>query len=77
MSDTRNELVIAALRRVYALTDYSDNLEKQFEFQRQIILADESFTMDEKYLGEIYTADWISEYYNKWNNKEQQLKNLK
>ena len=42
--------VSAAVNRAFALTDVSihNNLEKQCEFRKQIILADKSLTYDEK-----------------------------
>ena len=50
MAAIRKELVYAAINRAYALIDYNiqDNVDKQDEFQKQIILADESLTNDEK-----------------------------
>ena len=50
MSTIRDELVYAANQRAYALLDYNihDNLDKQYEFFRQTILADKSPTRDEK-----------------------------
>ena len=49
MSTIRREVVEAALNRADALIDYNihNNLEKQYEFQKQTILADESLTKDE------------------------------
>ena len=45
-----SELVHAAINRAYALIDYNiqNNQDKQHEFQKQTILADESLTKDEK-----------------------------
>ena len=50
MSNIRSDLVYAALNRAHALTDQSiyNNSEKQHEFRKQTILADESLTDDEK-----------------------------
>src|SRR2546421_488658 len=50
MAAIREELVWAAIQRTYALIDYNiqNTLDKQDEFQQQIILADESLTKDEK-----------------------------
>ena len=50
MASIRDELVMTAIHRAYGLMDTSiyDNLEKQHEFKKQIILADESLTEDEK-----------------------------
>ena len=50
MSAIREELVYAAINRSYALVDYKihDNFHKRHEFRQKTILADESFTKDEK-----------------------------
>ncbi|RIA84297.1 hypothetical protein C1645_832485 [Glomus cerebriforme] len=50
MTSIRSELVIAALNRAFVLIDYNIHniLEKRYEFRKQIILADESLTDDEK-----------------------------
>ena len=52
MANIRSELVYryAALNRAFALTDKSiyNNSEKQHDFRKQTILADESLTDDEK-----------------------------
>ena len=42
--------MIRIISRAYALTDYNryDNTTKRHEFRKQIILADESLTKDEK-----------------------------
>ncbi|RGB24703.1 kinase-like domain-containing protein [Rhizophagus diaphanus] len=51
MSVIREDLIInIAINKSYALTDYNihNNIHKQFEFQKQTILADESLTKDEK-----------------------------
>ena len=50
MAAIREEVVFAACHRAYALIDYDiqNNLNKQHEFIKQTILADESLTKDEK-----------------------------
>ena len=50
MSTIRRELVNAALHRSFRLIDdrIHNNIHKQFEFQQQTILADNSLTKDEK-----------------------------
>src|SRR6266496_3971539 len=50
MDDIRVELIISALIKANALIDPNiyDNLEKQYEFRNQTILADKSLTKDEK-----------------------------
>ena len=50
MVDIRKGVVYSAYNRVYQLTDTTiyDTIEKQDEFQKQTILADESLTNDEK-----------------------------
>src|SRR5438034_5180661 len=51
MTDIQEDDVVwAALHRVYALMDTSiyNTLDKQHEFKKQTILADESLTKDEK-----------------------------
>jgi hypothetical protein len=50
MSVIRENLIDATIHRAYALTDYNihNNIHKQLEFQKQVILADESLTKDEK-----------------------------
>jgi len=50
MAAIRNEFVKAAVNRAYALIDYNiqNNVDKRHEFKKQIILADESLTNDEK-----------------------------
>ncbi|GES80178.1 kinase-like domain-containing protein [Rhizophagus clarus] len=50
MSSIRRELVYAAINRVYYLIDFNiyDDLHKQFEFQKQLILDDDSLTKDER-----------------------------
>jgi hypothetical protein len=50
MTAIRYKLVWTVLNRAFALTDYNiqTNIEKQHEFRKQIILADESLTNDEK-----------------------------
>ena len=51
MTDIREDVVWAALHRVYALSDPSiyNSLDKRHEFRKQTILADESLTEDEKH----------------------------
>ena len=50
MTTIRKELVNAAINRSHALIDYSiqNSVDKQHEFQKQTVLADESLTNDEK-----------------------------
>jgi hypothetical protein len=50
MSDIRKDVVVAAINRAYALTDYNihNDIHKQDEFQKQTILADESLTENVK-----------------------------
>ena len=50
MTTIRRELVLAALNRAFAITDYDiqNSNEKQHEFRKQTIIADESLTEDEK-----------------------------
>src|SRR5436305_309323 len=50
MATIRKDFIYAALNRACALTDESiyNNLEKEFIFKKQTILADESLTKDEK-----------------------------
>ena len=50
MSDIRKEKVYAAIQRTHALIDYGihDDIHKQYEFQKQTVLADKSLTNDEK-----------------------------
>ncbi|RIA82182.1 hypothetical protein C1645_788854, partial [Glomus cerebriforme] len=49
MSNIRDEIVNAAVQRTYSLIDYHNiDLDKQYEFMQQTILADESLTNDEK-----------------------------
>src|ERR1044072_1051128 len=50
MTDIREELVHATINRAYSLTNIRihNTLEKQHEFRKQTILADESLTEDEK-----------------------------
>src|SRR5437764_3567719 len=50
MAAIRKEVVRAANNRAYALLDYNiqNNIDKQHEFKKQTILADESLTQDEK-----------------------------
>jgi hypothetical protein len=49
MTSIRDELVHAAIDRAYALTDYNiqDTLDKEFEFRKQTILADNSLIKGE------------------------------
>src|ERR1043166_1724802 len=50
MSTIREELIHAANNRALNLTDTSihNNIHKQYEFQKQTVLADKSLTSDEK-----------------------------
>jgi hypothetical protein len=50
MSNIRNELVYAEINRAYFLTDFNiyNDMFKQFKFQKQTVLADNSLTDDEK-----------------------------
>ncbi|PKY51415.1 kinase-like protein [Rhizophagus irregularis] len=50
MSDIRKELVFAAIDRANVSIDYNiyNDIHKRYEFQKQTILADKSFTNDEK-----------------------------
>jgi hypothetical protein len=48
MSTIRNDLISAAINRVYVLNKYYVNLDEQYEFMQQIILKDKSLTKDEK-----------------------------
>ena len=50
MAAIRRKLVWAACNRAFALTDSNihNDLEKQHEFRKQTVLADESLTKDEK-----------------------------
>ncbi|RIA91077.1 kinase-like domain-containing protein [Glomus cerebriforme] len=48
MADIRIEFVTAAINRVVALSDYDNDFDKVYEFQKQTILDDESLTIDEK-----------------------------
>jgi hypothetical protein len=50
MSVLRQELINAAIDKAYALTDGNiyDNIDKQYEFRKKMILDDESLTKDEK-----------------------------
>ncbi|POG79165.1 kinase-like domain-containing protein [Rhizophagus irregularis DAOM 181602=DAOM 197198] len=66
MSVIRKNLIDAAIDRAYALIDYNihNNIHKKNEFQKQVILADESLTKDEKSeaireLNKIYDQDKI------------------
>jgi hypothetical protein len=51
MSDIREDVVDAAISRAYALMDFDihDDIHKQDEFKKQVILADESLTENEKF----------------------------
>ncbi|GBC12447.2 kinase-like domain-containing protein [Rhizophagus irregularis DAOM 181602=DAOM 197198] len=68
MSIIRKELAHAAISRSLALIDYNvhKNIHKIYEFQQQTLLADNSFTKDEKN----YAINWITRDYdrNKINN---------
>src|ERR1044072_6373416 len=50
MSTIRKGLIIAAINRANTLIDYNihNDIHKQYEFKKQTIVADESFTKDEK-----------------------------
>src|SRR4051812_31738090 len=50
MSAMRYELINAANNRAYNLMDYNihNDIQKQYEFQKQTVLADKSLTKDEK-----------------------------
>jgi hypothetical protein len=48
MASIRTELVWSAINRANALTDFNIQLEKQYEFIKQTILADKSLTKAEK-----------------------------
>ncbi|PKK63985.1 kinase-like protein [Rhizophagus irregularis] len=50
MSVIRENLIVAAINKAYALTDYNiyNDLHEVNKFQKQVILADESLTKDEK-----------------------------
>src|SRR5438046_556170 len=47
---TSIQIVVAAIDRAYALTDFNiqDTLEKENKFRQQTVLADKSLTKDEK-----------------------------
>ncbi|PKC63440.1 kinase-like protein [Rhizophagus irregularis] len=49
-SATRKDLIYTAINKAYALTDFNihNDIHKQFEFQKQTILANESLTENEK-----------------------------
>src|SRR5438045_1610465 len=70
MSNIRRELVYAALNRAFTLTDQSiyNNSEKQHEFRKQTILADESPTDDEK-LEAIRFSTRYMDYYKLIRNE--------
>jgi hypothetical protein len=53
MSEVRRELINATLSRVYNLTDHKmhNDIHKEYEFRKQMVLADESLTKDEKNLA--------------------------
>src|SRR5436190_11713687 len=50
MSAIRYELINAAIHRASNLIDYNihNDIHKQYEFRKQVVLADESLTEDEK-----------------------------
>ena len=50
MSTIRRELIYAAINRALILTDTNihNDIHKQYEFQKQTVLADKSLTEDEK-----------------------------
>ena len=62
MAAIRDEVISAAIIRAYALLDLSiqNSLEKQHEFTKQTILADESLTKDEK----SEAIKWLNEDYD-------------
>ena len=59
MASIRIDYVFAVIHRADVLTDTSiyNNLEKQFKFKKQTILADESLTKDEQ----SYAIKWLNE----------------
>src|SRR5947207_14119994 len=66
MSTIRGDLINAAIVRAHNLIDYNvhNNINKQSEFKKQTVLADESLTNDEKtyairMLNKNYDADKI------------------
>ena len=72
MATIREDFINASIDRVYALTDTSiyNNLEKEFKFRKQTILADESLTKDEKSCA----IKWLNEdfdFINSLGMKEQ------
>src|SRR3954462_12734175 len=62
MAAIRKKVVHAAIHRAYALLDSNiqNNLDKQHEFKKQTILADESLTKDEK----SEAIKWLNEDYD-------------
>src|SRR6266498_6131421 len=61
MSAIRKELVYAAVNRAFILinTKIHNDIHKQFEFQQQTVLADETLTEDEKtYAVRLLTKDY-------------------
>jgi hypothetical protein len=68
MESIRRELIYAAINNVDALIDEADenirnNTEKQYEFKKNIILADEFLTKIEK-LEAIKELNMTFDYYN-------------
>ncbi len=63
MSAIRGELVYAATNRAYMLTDTKihNDIHKQFEFQQQTVLDDETLTEDEK----TYAVRWLTTNYDR------------
>ncbi|GBC12290.2 kinase-like domain-containing protein [Rhizophagus irregularis DAOM 181602=DAOM 197198] len=69
MSVIREEFVHAAIARLHALIDYNvhNDIHKQYEFKKQTVLADNSFTEDEKTFAiNRMTKDY--DYYKILNN---------
>ncbi|PKY15255.1 hypothetical protein RhiirB3_401377, partial [Rhizophagus irregularis] len=63
MSTLRYELINATMNRAISLTDtniYND-IHKQFEFQKQTVLADKILTNDEK----TYAIRWLTKDYDR------------
>jgi hypothetical protein len=63
MSTLRYDLIGAASNRTTMLTDTNiyDNIHKQFEFQKQTLLADKTLTSDEK----TYATRFLTENYDR------------
>ncbi|PKB97694.1 hypothetical protein RhiirA5_432648, partial [Rhizophagus irregularis] len=63
MSTLRYELIYTTINRAFTLTDtniYND-IHKQFEFQKQTVLADKILTNDEK----TFAIRWITKGYDR------------